>query len=51
MATAIVSRTNRFNTKLTDYSVPQREKLGTNVDIMELDALVVGAGFGDYLIG
>ncbi|KAH6896637.1 hypothetical protein B0T10DRAFT_474832 [Thelonectria olida] len=35
----------KFNTELTDYSVSHKEKTGPYADDLEVDALVVGAGF------
>ncbi|KAL1896307.1 hypothetical protein Sste5346_004690 [Sporothrix stenoceras] len=35
----------KFNTELTDYSVSHAEKTGPYADNLEVDALVVGAGF------
>lgn len=37
----------KFNTELTDYSVKHQEKTGPYADNLEVDALVVGAGFGE----
>lgn len=36
----------KFNTELTDYSVQHAEKTGPYAENLEVDALVVGAGFG-----
>jgi cation diffusion facilitator CzcD-associated flavoprotein CzcO len=37
--------TKKFNTELTDYSISHKEKTGPYVDNLEVDALIVGAGF------
>lgn len=36
----------KFNTELTDYSVTHREASGPYAHGLEVDALVIGAGFG-----
>ena len=36
----------KFNTELTDYSVAKDEGLDSPANDAEVDALVVGAGFG-----
>jgi len=36
----------KFNTELTDYSVENREKTGPYAENLEVDAVIVGAGFG-----
>lgn len=36
----------KFNTELTDYSVSHTDKTGPYAKNLEVDALVVGAGFG-----
>lgn len=41
--------TKKFNTELTDYSVQHPENTGPYADNLEIDALVVGAGFGMWL--
>lgn len=43
----------KFNTELTDFSVSHAETTGPYADNLEVDALVVGAGFGAFptLIG
>ena len=38
----------KFNTELTDYSVSHTKKTGPYADNLEVDALVVGAGFGTF---
>ncbi|CAK7222243.1 hypothetical protein SCUCBS95973_004777 [Sporothrix curviconia] len=45
MGEPIPSHTKKFNTELTDYSVSHAEKTGPYADNLEVDALVVGAGF------
>lgn len=42
----IVSRPKKYNTELTDYSVTHADKTGPYAENLEVDALVVGAGFG-----
>jgi hypothetical protein len=37
---------SKFNTGLTDYSVSSNDGTGPYADTLEIDALVVGAGFG-----
>lgn len=36
----------KYNTELTDYSVTHGDKTGPYAENLEVDALVVGAGFG-----
>jgi hypothetical protein len=36
----------KFNTELTDYSAIHADKTGPYAENLEVDALVVGAGFG-----
>lgn len=36
----------KFNTGLADYSISNDDKTGPYADTLEIDALVVGAGFG-----
>ncbi|KPM35109.1 Baeyer-Villiger monooxygenase [Neonectria ditissima] len=45
MGEPIPTRSKKFNTELTDYSVSHKEKTGPYADNLEVDALVVGAGF------
>ncbi|KAK7417605.1 hypothetical protein QQX98_004426 [Neonectria punicea] len=45
MGEPIPIQTKKFNTELTDYSVSHKEKTGPYADNLEVDALVVGAGF------
>ncbi|KAK8855023.1 hypothetical protein PGQ11_010935 [Apiospora arundinis] len=45
MGEPISSLPKKFNTELTDYSVSHSEKSGPYADNLEVDALVVGAGF------
>lgn len=40
------ARPKKFNTQLTDYQTVHAEKTGPYADNLEVDALVVGAGFG-----
>lgn len=40
------SRSKKFNTELTDYSVTHDDKTGPYAENLDIDALVVGAGFG-----
>ncbi|KAL7782420.1 hypothetical protein V8C37DRAFT_113458 [Trichoderma ceciliae] len=39
------SQSKRFNTELTDYSVTHDDKTGPYAESLDIDALVVGAGF------
>lgn len=41
-----VSEPKKYNTELTDYSVAHADKTGPYAENLEVDALVVGAGFG-----
>ncbi|KAH8714588.1 hypothetical protein BGZ61DRAFT_476648 [Ilyonectria robusta] len=45
MGEPIPVRSKKFNTELTDYSVSHQEKTGPYAENLEVDALVVGAGF------
>lgn len=36
----------KFNTGLAEYSISNNDKTGPYSDALEVDALVVGAGFG-----
>lgn len=45
MAASTSAPEKKFNTELTDYSVSHEEKTGPYADNLEVDALVVGAGF------
>lgn len=36
----------KYNTELTDYSVKHGDKTGPYAENLDVDALVVGAGFG-----
>lgn len=42
----LVSRPKKYNTELTDYSAVHADKTGPYAENLEVDALVVGAGFG-----
>ncbi|KAH8656373.1 hypothetical protein BGZ61DRAFT_466701 [Ilyonectria robusta] len=46
MGEPIPTRAKSFNTEFTDYSISHAEKTGPYADNLEVDALVVGAGFG-----
>ena len=48
-----VSRPKKYNTVLTDYSAVHANKTGPYAENLEVDALIVGAGFGrwPYLTG
>ena len=48
MGEPIPSHKKKFNTELTDFSVSHAERTGPYADDLEVDALVVGAGFGAY---
>ena len=41
-----VSKPMKFNAELTDYSTAHADKTGPYAENLEVDALVVGAGFG-----
>ncbi|EFX05094.1 steroid monooxygenase [Grosmannia clavigera kw1407] len=45
MGEPIPPKQKKFNTELTDYSVAHAEKTGPYADNLEVDALIVGAGF------
>ncbi|TPX14526.1 uncharacterized protein E0L32_005218 [Thyridium curvatum] len=45
MKEQVLSRPKKFNTELTDYSVAKNEATGPYAKDLEVDALVVGAGF------
>lgn len=49
MKEQVLSRPKKFNTELTDYSVAKNEATGPYAKDLEVDALVVGAGFGMLL--
>lgn len=40
------SESKKFNTGLTDFSVSHTIKTGPYADNLDVDAIVVGAGFG-----
>jgi hypothetical protein len=40
----------KYNTELTDYSVVHANKTGPYAENLEVDALVVGAGFGKLVV-
>ena len=46
MGEPIPNRGKKFNTSLTDYSVQHKENTGPYAPNLEVDALIVGAGFG-----
>lgn len=46
MGEPIPSQPKKFNTELTDYSVSHSETSGPYAKDLEVDALIVGAGFG-----
>jgi hypothetical protein len=39
----------KFNTELTDYSEAHKDNTGPYAPNLEVDALVVGGGFGAFL--
>lgn len=41
-----VPKPKKYNTELTDYSAVHHDKTGPYADNLEVDALIVGAGFG-----
>lgn len=46
MGDNIPSESKRLDTGLTGYSISNNDKTGPYADTLEIDALVVGAGFG-----
>lgn len=40
----------KFSTDLTDYSVQHSEKTGPYADNLDVDAIIVGAGFGKSVV-
>lgn len=44
-----VPNPKKYNTELTDYSTIHTAKTGPYAENLEVDALVVGAGFGKLL--
>lgn len=48
MGHQLPSRQKKFNTELTDYSQAHKESTGPYASDLDIDALVVGAGFGEY---
>lgn len=42
----LTQQPKKFNTELTDYSVSHGDKTGPYADNLEVDVLIVGAGFG-----
>lgn len=46
---SIGENVKKFNTELTDYSEVHTDKTGPYAENLEVDALVVGAGFGKSL--
>jgi hypothetical protein len=48
MSTSTPSQTRKkFNSELTDYSASHSKKSGPYADDLNVDALIVGAGFGE----
>lgn len=45
----MVSQPKKYNTELTDYSKVHADKIGPYAENLEVDALIVGAGFGNSL--
>jgi hypothetical protein len=41
-----ISMPKKFNTELTDYSTVHADKTGPYAENLDIDALIVGAGFG-----
>lgn len=41
-----VSTPKKYNTELTDYSTVHADRTGPYAENLEVDALIVGAGFG-----
>ena len=44
-----VSKPKKYNTELTDYSEAHVDKSGPYAENLEVDALIVGACFGESL--
>ena len=44
------SKPKKYNTELTDYSTVHADKTGPYADNLEVDALIVGAGFGKLAV-
>jgi hypothetical protein len=42
-------KSKKFNTELTDYSESHASKTGPYADNLDIDALIIGGGFGEYL--
>ena len=49
MTSSIPPHPKKFNTELTDYSVAHSDKSGPYAEDLEVDALIVGAGFGKFI--
>ena len=49
MGEPIHDHPKKFNTSLTDYSIRHKENTGPYAPNLEVDALIVGAGFGKSL--
>lgn len=45
-----VPKPKKYNTELTDYSTDHTDKTGPYAENLEVDALIVGAGFGKPLL-
>jgi hypothetical protein len=41
-------KSKKFNTELTDYSESHAAKTGPYADDLDIDALIIGGGFGEY---
>lgn len=50
MAQTVPISTKKFNTELTDYSKQHSQTSGPYADNQDVDALIVGAGFGLYFV-
>jgi hypothetical protein len=40
------TESKKFNTELTDYSVQHDDRTGPYAENLDIDAVIVGAGFG-----
>lgn len=50
MAQTVLINSKKFNTELTDYSKQHSQTSGPYADNLDVDALIVGAGFGLYFV-
>lgn len=43
----VLVKSKKFNTELTDYSESHASKTGPYADNLDVDALIIGGGFGE----